>query len=277
MASSHTVNLGPARVAALNVGTLLADMAGWLRVPRAAWGANAPLFERPIAVPVQSALIWLPGATILVDACDPAGLAELEPTPPGVRRPADLAAQLATLGLRLADVSHVVVTHLHADHYNGLTHAPGGVPVPLFPSARHYLGRADWLAAQPQLADPSTLAYRALAPIVRAGLLELVDDSCAIGSSATILATPGETPGHLAVRVRAAGRSFYALGDLYHHPIEVERPDWLVHWADPVATRASRAGLAAAILAEDATLLATHIAGFGRLRADGERLRWVPA
>lgn len=84
MAPSHTVNLGP-RVAALNLGTLLADMVGWLRVPRAAWGANAPLFERPIAVPVQSALIWLPGATILVDACDPAGLAELEPTPPGER------------------------------------------------------------------------------------------------------------------------------------------------------------------------------------------------
>ncbi|HNP69921.1 MAG TPA: EVE domain-containing protein, partial [Kouleothrix sp.] len=46
---------------------------------------------------------------------------------------------------------------------------------------------------------------------------------------------------------------------------------------DPAATRASRAALLPEILAGDALVLATHIAGFGRLRQAGARLRWVPA
>lgn len=276
MMPQHMLHLGHARVAALNLGTIAADLAEWLGVPCAEWGVSTPLFARPQPVPVQAALISVPGAAILVDACDPADLATLEP-PPGYRPPPGLADQLAALGLHPADITHVVVTHLHADHYNGLVRAEGGAYAALCPNARHLVGRADWLAAQAAIADPATLAHRALAPIARAGLLELVDGARDLGGGVSVLPAPGETPGHQIVRLRAGGQSLFCLGDLYHHPLEVERPEWLVSWADPAATRASRAALLPEILAGDALVLATHIAGFGRLRQAGARLRWVPA
>ena len=106
---------------------------------------------------------------------------------------------------------------------------------------------------------------------------ELVDGARDLGGGVSVLPAPGETPGHQIVRLRAGGQSLFCLGDLYHHPLEVERPEWLVNWADPAATRASRAALLPEILAGDALVLATHIAGFGRLRQAGARLRWVPA
>ena len=149
------LHLGHARVAALNLGTIAADLAEWLGVPRAEWGVSTPLFARLQPVPVQAALISVPGAAILVDACDPADLATLEP-PPGYRPPPGLADQLAALGLHPADITHVVVTHLHADHYNGLVRAEGGAYAALCPNARHLVGRADWLAAQAAIADPAT-------------------------------------------------------------------------------------------------------------------------
>lgn len=76
--------------------------------------------------------------------------------------------------------------------------------------------------------------------------------------------------------MESAGQVLYALGDLYHHPVEVERPEWGVHWAGPASTAKSRVALTAAALAEGALLVAAHIgglAGYGqRLRAtDGKR------
>jgi len=43
---------------------------------------------------------------------------------------------------------------------------------------------------------------------------------------------------------RIDNQTLYALGDLYHHPIEIEHPSWHVRWADPATTLASRRALA---------------------------------
>jgi hypothetical protein len=64
-------------------------------------------------------------------------------------------------------------------------------------------------------------------------------------------------------------------GDLYHHPVEVERTEWGIHWADAAATARSLALLTTAALAEDALLVAAHIAGSGRLRRTLAGLRWA--
>ncbi len=89
-----------------------------------------------------------------------------------------------------------------------------------------------------------------------------------------ILPAPGETPGHQIVRVRSAGRTLYCLGDLYHHPVEVEQPTWAAHWNDRAAALASRQALVAAALAEDALLVATHIPGVGRLTKTDDGVQW---
>jgi glyoxylase-like metal-dependent hydrolase (beta-lactamase superfamily II) len=273
--TQNTIQLGPARVSLLNLGEVQADLADWLGLAPPDWPPeHKAILSQPFAVPVQALLIEQPGATALVDACDPLGLAEVEAVPPGYVPPPDLLAQLAALGVAPEQVGHVVVTHLHTDHYIGLAHTRGGELVPCLPAARHYIGRADWHAAQPRLVAPTSYPDRVLAALARHGLVEPVDGARELATGLEALATPGETPGHLALRLRAGGQTLYALGDLYHHAVEIERSDWLVRWADPITTRRSRELMLPTVLAEQAIVMAAHIPGFGRLQGAGAGVRW---
>src|SRR5438477_264526 len=78
---------------------------------------------------------------------------------PGDQPPPDLPARLEEHGIRPAEVAHVVITHNHADHYNGTTREREGRVEPCFPHARHYLGRADWDQQwlQEELRDPHSV------------------------------------------------------------------------------------------------------------------------
>jgi glyoxylase-like metal-dependent hydrolase (beta-lactamase superfamily II) len=271
----RTIQVGRAQVHILNAGMLQGDLADWLRVPQQNWTpATKGYFEQPMSVPVLSALIELPKTVILVDACDPLTLNNGSEVRPGESHPADLSERLAALGISTERVEHVALTHPHFDHYSGITREQDGRLVPRFPRARHYVGRADWAEIDEELADPDSLEHKTLAVIQRHGLLHLVDRDADLTREVRILAAPGETPGHQIVRVHSGGETLYCLGDLFHHIVEVERPEWLVHWADPETTRHSREQLVAAALAEDALLMAAHISTLGRLRATHDGVRW---
>jgi glyoxylase-like metal-dependent hydrolase (beta-lactamase superfamily II) len=259
----------------INLGTLQVDLAGWLRVPRQEWtNATAQFFERPITVPALSALIELPETVVLVDACDPLAIALSTYAGLGYLPPPDLSERLAAFGIPPERVEHVVLTHLHFDHFSGVTRERDGQLVPCFPRARHYVGRADWAVIGEELADPDSLEHKTLGVIEQHGLLNLVDREADLTDEVRILAAPGETPGHQIVRLHSGSAALYCLGDLYHHTVEVEQPDWLVYWADPAMARRSRQQLTTAALAEDALLMAAHISTLGRLRAIRDGVCW---
>jgi len=272
---TRTFQLGAATVSVLNLGTLQGDLMEWLRVPESAWPPHyAEDFRQPIAVPVQCIHIALPGASVLVDACDADLMAHSSFAPAGYQPPPSLFAQLAGIGVSPESIDHVVITHGHFDHYSGIIQTDGGQDSPLFPRAIHYLGRADWDQAQPALQDSASLEGRTLAIVHRHGLIELVDQRRDLGDGVQIVATPGETPGHQIVRVSSQGQTLYCLGDLVHHPVELERPDWMVHWADAEANLRSRRAFLEAATAEEALLVATHIAAIGRVRETPAGINW---
>jgi glyoxylase-like metal-dependent hydrolase (beta-lactamase superfamily II) len=168
----------------------------------------------------------------------------------------------------------VVITHLHFDHFSGVTREHEGRPLPTFSHARHHIGRADWAGVAEKLVAPDSLEHKTLAVIQRHGLLSPVERDTDLTAEVHILAAPGETPGHQIVRLHSNGETLYCLGDLFHHTVEVERPEWVVHWADAETTLSSRQRLIAAALAEDALLMATHIPTLGRLAATADGVRW---
>ena len=127
------------------------------------------------------------------------------------------------------------------------------------------------------LETADTLEARTFGILDQLGLLTVADGKREISRGVEIIPTPGETPGHLSVRLESTGRTAYCVGDLYHHEMEVERPEWAVTWADQVAIRASRSVIVQAALAEEALLAATHIRGFGRLAPTPDGVRWEPA
>lgn len=87
----------------------------------------------------------------------------------------DIEASLGALGLGWADVGHVIVTHLHADHQGSLP-----AVLNLAADATGYAGAADI----PEMVSPRNL--------VAVGDGDSVFDL-------RIVATPGHTPGHISV------------------------------------------------------------------------------
>jgi glyoxylase-like metal-dependent hydrolase (beta-lactamase superfamily II) len=92
----------------------------------------------------------------------------------------------------------------------------------------------------------------------RLGLLDLVDGDRTIAPGVTMLHAPGESPGHAIVRVESAGERFYALGDLLHHPCEVNERDWVLTNRDAAAMRQSRDRLIAEAVPHRALLAFSH-------------------
>jgi len=272
----YRFTLGHAAITLINAGDIRADLRAWFGLPLAESQPSQDSVQ-PVAVPMQNVHIALGQASVLVDASRWAFAPDSEFYLPGYSPPPTLATQLAAAGVVSGEITHVVITHAHFDHFNGLADPTDGDGKPCFPNARHYLSQADWESAdiQSALRHPHSLTDRTLGMLHRRGSLALVNGDLGIADGIAILAAPGETPGHQIVRVQSEGKVLYCIGDLYHHPLEVERPDRQVWWADAKANRASRERMVSAALREDALVIAAHIRGLGKLRQTADGVRWV--
>jgi glyoxylase-like metal-dependent hydrolase (beta-lactamase superfamily II) len=112
---------------------------GWEDLPRSVSVEGAPPRER-LREPVPGVLLECDGGWLLLDTgfntaliTDPAlrhrfhGDPAIQPVLPGPGEP--LAEALAGVGVDMADIRAVAVSHLHNDHAGGLKHFAGRVPV----------------------------------------------------------------------------------------------------------------------------------------------------
>jgi glyoxylase-like metal-dependent hydrolase (beta-lactamase superfamily II) len=193
----------------------------------------------------------------------------------GMRRSPGMAKALAGIGIHPADVTHVVITHAHADHFAGVVVERGGRDEVRFPHARHIIMRQDWSDNPARRDKRSELADR-LGAVERLGLLEVLEHEREVLPGVTVIPAPGETPGHAAVRVISSSARFYYLGDLFHHPAEVEHAGWVPPNRDAAAARESRRRLSAEAASSDALVVFSHerFPPWGRIRRSDGGYRW---
>jgi glyoxylase-like metal-dependent hydrolase (beta-lactamase superfamily II) len=172
------------------------------------------------------------------------------------RRAKTLAAQLAELGVKPADVTYVAVSHTHGDHVGNLG---------LFPTATILIQGAeyDWAMGLPT--KPGFVATQTIDKV--AGDRDVFGDG-----SVTILSTPGHTPGHQSLLVVLPKTGALVLsGDAVHFRDNWEQrrvPSMNVNREQTLASLDRIAG----VLAErKATLWINHD------RAQSATLRYAPA
>ena len=194
---------------------------------------------------------------------------------PGLTRSAGLEAALRRIGVAPETVNHVLITHAHEDHLAGVAGERGTDLALRFPNARHFIGRRDW-EEHPARRQPESALVRRLGLAERSGLLETVDEEREVAPGVTMIASPGETPGHCFVRVTSAGRRFYYVGDLFHLPCEVEHVDWAPPNRDVASLVSSRRRLLAEAAGPDSVLVFTHdrFPAWGRVVRAGGGYRW---
>ena len=141
------------------------------------------------------------------------------------------------------DVTAVVCTHLHVDHVGWNTHLVGDEWVPSF-QGRYLFGEREWAHWRVEPQVYGDVVGDSIQPCIDAGLAELVESDMQLNDAVWLEPTPGHTPGHHSVRISSAGQDAVITGDLCHHPIQFQLPEWSsepdVDKAAAVATRRFR-------------------------------------
>ena len=139
-------------------------------------------------------------------------------------------ANLARSEVAPEQIDFVLCTHLHVDHVGWNTRLVNGRWVPTFPKAKYLFARQEWDYWQ---AHYRTEAFvddpyytDTILPVIEAGQAEFVDFGYAFNDEVWLDPTPGHTPGHMCVHVRSGANECVMSGDLMHHAVQCEEPDW---------------------------------------------------
>lgn len=220
---------------------------------------------------IHGLVVEASGKRILVDTC-----VGDKPIPgfEGLGADSNFLSDLEAAGFPAESIDVVLCTHLHFDHVGWNTRREGDRWVPSFPNARYLFARVEYEHWKGQSERPFAPTFDdAVTPIVEAGLADRVETNHRITDEVWLEATPGHTPGHVAVRLESQGARALITGDLTHHPVQWAELDWKMSAdSDSAQAAATRRRLLAEHADGDLLLIGTHYAEpcSGRLVADGQ-------
>jgi glyoxylase-like metal-dependent hydrolase (beta-lactamase superfamily II) len=192
-----------------------------------------------------------------------------------------LLESLGALGVAPAEVTDLVLTHLHFDHIGWASEEGQAV----FPNATYRCHSADWdFFFDPQLPEiqtgkamgaPLTPAER-LEPV--GGRFEMWDADTTLLPGIDVRVAAGHTPGSTVVVLSSGEDRAVLLGDVVHCPVELIEGEWeVVGDVDKDLARRTRQAWADELEGSAVPAAAAHFPGmrFGRLLPGEVRRQWV--
>jgi glyoxylase-like metal-dependent hydrolase (beta-lactamase superfamily II) len=246
-------------------------------VPRALWSRPHPpddqgrielvmrvtLFEER-----EAGLLWL------VEAGMGDGWSEKETGIYAIERPGGgIAAGLEKLGIAAADVTGLVLTHLHFDHCAGAFTRRGGGLSLTFPDAKIYVQRRqmDW-ALRPPLKDLGSYRAGDMELLAASPNLVLLDGEARLSDAVSVSPLYGHTDAMQTVTLRSSGETFVVAADLIPMFSHVRIP-WVMAYDNfPLTTIEEKKRFLERAAAESWTLISVHDAAHeaARIRKTGE-------
>jgi glyoxylase-like metal-dependent hydrolase (beta-lactamase superfamily II) len=196
-----------------------------------------------------------------------------------------LQDNLEAAGIAPDSITKVVFTHGHADHLWGAIDDFGDAD--RFPNASYVISSAEWdFWTDPDTAAQVPDALKGMA-LGSARILKAIEkkverrkDGETVAPGLTYLATPGHTPGHMAVLIEDGGQRLIVGGDvLTNSAISFARPDWRIGADfDRDQGVVTRKRLLDRLANERIPLIGFHIAwpGIGQVERAGPAYRFIP-
>jgi glyoxylase-like metal-dependent hydrolase (beta-lactamase superfamily II) len=225
-------------------------------------------------IPVNNFLFERAGGIVLIDAG--AGNT-MQPTL------GKLPANLRAAGIEPTSVTHIVLTHIHPDHANGLVDDEGR---PHYPNAEILVHEQEldfWLADDVGTEPVRVKRTRARNRINMKPYLErtrrMRSGEEVLGCTPILAA--GHSPGHTCWRIDAGPDAFIAWGDLVHmSAIQISHPDTAMTYdLDPEMARRSRRRILDMVAADRIAVAGAHVnaPGFGYVVRRGASFAFEPA
>jgi glyoxylase-like metal-dependent hydrolase (beta-lactamase superfamily II) len=274
------LRLGRYRLGAVEDGSFALDGGSLFGVvPRTRWAEEVRPDGRNrvrLAIRCLLCLDQDSGRRILVDA----GIGEALDPEAAERLALDrsgggLDAGLAAHGLSRADITDVVLTHLHLDHAGGLVRpGPGGRPQLAFPCATVHVQRRAWhWAHAPTELDRSDFHSACCEALAHSSQLHLVDGEGELFPGFEVTVSEGHTTAQQLPRIRGDGAHLTHCGDLIPTVAHL-RIGWVAAYdLRPLTTIEEKKVLLAEALEDDGILFFGHDPGVAACRLaerDGE-------
>lgn len=270
------MRVGDVEVQGLSDGMLRTSLDRVIGMERAqAESLAGPTQDGSLYIPVNNFLLRRDGRTILIDAG--AGNT-MQPTL------GKLPQNLRAAGVEPQSVTHIVITHLHPDHANGLVDDAGA---PHYPNAEIVVSTVEadfWMRPDAAGEEERVRSNRARTKINLKPYLERlrrVREGEEYLGFVPILAA-GHTPGHTCYLLAApGGGGFLALGDVVHlSAIQIAHPQIaLTYDLDKDAAAKSRRRILDLAASERLAIAGAHVnaPGFGYVVRRGAGFAFEPA
>jgi len=269
-----SLQVGGVEIRGVSDGVLKTSLDVVVGIERAAAERLLGSGDGAVAIPVNNFFIRRGESLILIDAG--AGNT-MQPTL------GKLPANLRAAGIEPGTVTHIVLTHLHPDHANGLVDDAGK---PHYPNAEIVVHRTEadfWLGPEGANEPGNVKANRARSKINLAPYLERLrrvgNDEDYLGFTPVL--APGHTPGHTCWLLASRGGGFMAFGDVVHlAAIQIAHPDAAVTYdLDKAQAIASRKRILDVAASERLAIAGAHVdaPGFGYVVRKGIGFAFEPA
>lgn len=182
-----------------------------------------------LIITIQIWVVQIDDKVILIDT----GVGNNKPrTAPRMRNLNNRVGEwLEAAGAGFDKVTHVIQTHMHADHTGWNTVLKDGEWVPAFPSARYLMPKTDFDYWKKTIEEKSDMAMDnswsdSVKPVVEAGVVDFIDDDAGkILDCLTVEPVPGHTPGMLGYRLESEDEEAFFCADVFHSPVQILKPE----------------------------------------------------
>lgn len=150
-------------------------------------------------------------------------------------RAGNIPSELAKHDVKPEDITTILITHLHPDHFGGLVNTSGKAQ---YPNANIYVSKPERAYWVDEVRNEAVIEALKLYD----GRVNLFDFGDEVVQGVKAIDTTGHTPGHTSYLVESEGDKLLVVGDVLHFiEIQLPKPEVAVRYdVDPDGARVSR-------------------------------------